>query len=413
MYQKFKETAQASKSLLLLSSEKITQVLQSLAKEIWKNKDHLLQENQKDLKLMKTEDPKFDRLKLTEKRLQDIMLSIEEIAKFPCPIDEIIEERKLKNNLFLQKIRVPLGVVGMIFEARPNVFFDCFVIAFKAKNGSVLKGSRDAYFSNSAIFNLIQKVLKKHHINEKIICFLPSTKEAVKEMFQAHGVIDVLIPRGSAKLINFVRQNSQLPVIETGAGIVHCFVDQSADIKKAANIIFNAKTSRPAVCNALECVLLHEKKLKNLPQLVKKLAEKKVIIFADKKSFAFIENFYPKNLLKTAQKENYQTEFLSLKLAIKTVNSLEKAIEHIDQYSSKHSEIIISEDQENIKKFKKVIDASAIFINTSSRFNDGGIFGLGAEIGISTQKLHARGPMGIKEITSYKWIVSGQGQVRN
>lgn len=410
--EQIKKAVPASKELVLLSEEKINQVLNEIADQIKVEEKYLLAENQKDLSRMDKNDPKHDRLLLNSTRLLSIAMSLREIAAMESPIGEILEEKTLENGINLQKVRVPLGVLGIVFEARPNVFFDCFALAFKSRNACVLKGSSDANDSNQAICNLIQKVLKKNDLNKDMVVFPSSDRESLDVMMKAHGIIEVLIPRGGQGLINYVRENSQVPVIETGAGIVHTYIDESADLEKAKKIIFNAKTSRPSVCNALDCLLIHQSRLADLPAICADLTQREVEIFAGEKAFVALSGNYPKNLLKKAQEDDFGREFLSLKMTVKVVKNMDEAIKWIDKYSSRHTEAIISEDQQNIEEFLKRVDATTIFANASTRFTDGGVFGLGAEIGISTQKLHARGPMGIKEITTYKWLGRGSGQAR-
>lgn len=408
--QAIKATAEAGKSLIALSAEKIDAVLRQIADEIRREQGALLQANAKDLARMDEKNPKYDRLKLTAERLEGIASAMEEVAAQTSPIGEVLEEKTLENGIKLQKVRVPLGTIGIIFEARPNVFFDCFALSFKAKNSCVLKGSRDALDSNTAIFRLIQAVLVKNAVNPEVVAFPEHGEEAVETMFTAHGLIEAIIPRGGQGLIDFVRKNSRVPVIETGAGVVHTYLDAGADAKMAQKIIFNAKTSRPSVCNALDCLIVHSSLLADLPNVLAPLAEKTVDIYADERALEALDGRYP--LLFAANEEDFGREFLAYKLAIKIVDSLDDALAHIARYSSRHTEAIISQNEANIERFLLEVDAAALFVNASTRFTDGGVFGLGAEIGISTQKLHARGPMGVREITSYKWIGRGDGQVR-
>jgi len=391
----------------------INQVLEDLAAATIAQTGYLLQENIKDLDRMDPTDPKYDRLKLTENRLQDIANDILAIAKLESPLGEVLLDKTLPNGLEISKVRVPLGVVGVIYEARPNVTFDVFSLCFKTGNICVLKGGSDADFSNRAIMSVIHQVLAKHNIDVNTATLLPVEREATEALLNAIGYIDVLIPRGSQSLINYVRNNSKVPVIETGAGIVHTYFDETGDLEKGADIIFNAKTRRVSVCNALDCLIIRSSRLNDLPKIAERLLEKQVELFADEGAYAALDGHYPANLLNKAEPEHFGTEFLSLKLAIKTVDSLAEALDHIAQYGSKHSEAIISEDAENIANFLNNVDAAAVYANASTAFTDGAQFGLGAEIGISTQKLHARGPMGLDELTSYKWIVKGNGQTRN
>ena len=405
-------TLAASRKLNLVEDDQIKEVLKELAIQARANSDFILAENQKDLERMDPLDPKFDRLKLSKDRIEGIAGDIENVAGLESPVGIILKETVRPNGLKISKITVPFGVIGIIYEARPNVTFDVFTLCLKSGNACVLKGGSDAINSNQAIVSIIQNVLKKFNFDENTVSLLPVGREKTLEMLHAHGYIDLIIPRGSQSLINFVRQNAQIPVIETGAGICHTYFDKYGDAEKGREIVFNAKTRRPSVCNALDCLIIHESRLDELPAFVTKLSEEKVVIYADEISFNKIQDIYPKELLFEASEESFGTEFLSLKMAIKVVNCIEDAIEHINIYSSKHSEAIISEDIKRIEKFRKMVDASSVYSNTSTAYTDGAQFGLGAEIGISTQKLHARGPMALEELTSYKWIIEGEGQIR-
>ena len=402
----------ASRKLNLVEAETVNKVLFELANQARKNCEFILNENQKDLERMDPQDPKYDRLKLTEERIEGIASDIENVANLPSPVGIILKETIRPNGLKITKITVPFGVIGIIYEARPNVTFDVFALCLKSGNACVLKGGSDAIYSNQAIVSVIQNVLKQFILDENTVSLLPAGREETNEMLRAHGYIDLIIPRGSQALIDFVRENARIPVIETGAGICHTYFDEFGDTEKGAEIVFNAKTRRPSVCNALDCLIVHESRLTDLPVFTKKLSEANVVIYADEKSFKIIQEIYPENLLFKATEESFGTEFLSLKMAVKTVASFDEAIDHIGKYSSKHSEAIVSESVENIQKFEKMVDAAAVYSNVSTAFTDGSQFGLGAEIGISTQKLHARGPMALEELNSYKWIVEGDGQVR-
>lgn len=408
----FENTQKASRTLGLLESAKVNTILQDLAEAAVMQTSFLLSENQKDLTRMSPDDPKYDRLKLTETRIQDIAKDIQNVANLTSPLGKELLRKELPNGLEITKVSVPLGVVGIIYEARPNVTFDVFSLCLKTGNACVLKGGSDAAASNRAILSVIHEVLSKHQLDTGIVALLPPDRQATEALLNAIGYVDVLIPRGSQSLIDFVRQNAKVPVIETGAGIVHTYFDETADLEKGKAIIYNAKTRRVSVCNALDCLIIHQTRLADLPALAAPLAQKQVEIFADASAYAALQENYPTELLKPAEKEHFGTEFLSLKMALKTVNSLDEALEHIAQYSSNHSEAIISEDAAHIEQFLNSVDAAAVYANTSTAFTDGAQFGLGAEIGISTQKLHARGPMGLEELTSYKWVVKGNGQVR-
>jgi len=395
-----------------LKGEDIKKALHGIADALIENADAILKENVRDLERMDPEDPKYDRLKLTGDRIKGMAGDVVNVMNLPSPLGTVLEERILPNGLELKKVSVPLGVVGVIYEARPNVTTDVFSLTFKAGNACVLKGGSDAIYSNTILTGLIKKELEKAGIDPDIIQLLPPDRQAAKELMEAVGYIDILIPRGSQNLIDSVRENSKVPVIETGAGIVHTYFDKSGDLEKGKKIIFNAKTRRVSVCNALDCLIIHKDRIAELPELVKKMAEKSVEIFADKQAYGILEGKYPEELLKLASPEHFGTEFLSHKMAIKTVNSFDEALDHIAKYSSKHSEAIIAEDVKTINAFYRDVDAAAVYANTSTAFTDGAQFGMGAEIGISTQKLHARGPMALKELTSYKWIIKGDGQIR-
>ncbi len=407
-----KSVLEASRKLNLVEEQTVKNILLELANQARKNCEFILSENQKDLERMDLQDPKFDRLKLTKDRIEGIALDIENVAKLESPIGKILKETVRPNGLKITKITVPFGVIGIIYEARPNVTFDVFALCLKSGNACVLKGGSDAIHSNQAIVSVIQNVLGQFNLDENTVALLPAGREETNEMLRAHGYIDLIIPRGSQALIDFVRENARIPVIETGAGICHTYFDEFGDAEKGAEIVFNAKTRRPSVCNALDCLIIHQSRLSELPAFAKKLATENVAIYADEKSYKSIQGIYPENLLFKATEESFGTEFLSLKMSVKTVALFDEAIEHINKFSSKHSEAIISESDENIQKFRKMVDASSVYSNVSTAFTDGAQFGMGAEIGISTQKLHARGPMALEELTSYKWIVEGDGQVR-
>lgn len=412
-YNSYFDKAREASRKPTLAPALINQVLEDVAAEAIAQTEYILAENQKDLDRMDPADPKYDRLKLTAERIKGIAGDMLSVAKLDSPLGKQLSATEMPNGLSISKIRVPLGVVGVIYEARPNVTFDVFALCFKTGNISILKGGSDADFSNRAIISVIHKVLAKHGVDVNVVTLLPAEREATTALLNAIGYIDVLIPRGSQSLIDFVRDNSKVPVIETGAGIVHTYFDESGDLEKGAEIIANAKTRRVSVCNALDCLIIHSARLSDLPRLAHVLKEKEVEIFADAPAFEAIKGDYPANLLHEASPEHFGTEFLSMKMAIKTVGSFNEALTYIAINSSKHSEAIISEDADNIAQFLNDVDAAAVYANVSTAFTDGAQFGLGAEIGISTQKLHARGPMGLEELTSYKWLVVGDGQTRN
>lgn len=408
----FKAVANASRKLALVEEETINNMLSDLADAAIENTEIILLENKKDLDRMPTSDPKYDRLKLTAQRIKDIASDLVNVSKLPSPLGKVLDQRTLANGLELKKISVPLGVVGIIYESRPNVTFDVFSLCAKSGNACVLKGGSDAEFSNIAIVDIIKQVIRKYDLDENIIALLPAEREATSALLNAVNYVDIIIPRGSQNLINYVRDHAKVPVIETGAGIVHTYVDKSADLEKSIKIVNNAKTRRVSVCNALDCLIIHKDRLKDLPEIVKPLKESKVQIYADEQSMGSLAQHYPEALLHKAEKEHFGTEFLDYKMSIKTVSGLDEALEHINEYSSKHSEAIIAEDEATIDLFLKSVDASSVYANTSTAFTDGAQFGLGAEIGISTQKLHARGPMALAEMTSYKWVIRGDGQIR-
>lgn len=403
----------ASRKLALLSDEEINQILNAVADATLAQTPSILAENEKDLARMEPTNPKYDRLKLTEQRLKGIAEDIRNVATLPSPLGRILKEAIRPNGMRLTKVSVPFGVIGIIYEARPNVSFDVFSLCLKSGNTCLLKGGSDADCSNRAIVNVIHEVLKKLNIDTHIVELLPPDREATTELLHAEGYVDLLIPRGSSSLINFVRQNATIPVIETGAGICHTYFDEYGDIKKGAAIIHNAKTRRVSVCNALDCVIIHKSRLTDLPALCEPLKESHVLIYADTAAYKALQEYYPTELLQPARPESFGTEFLDYKMSIKTVDSMEDALGHIQEYSSKHSESIVTEDKKQAELFSKVVDAACVYTNVSTAFTDGAQFGLGAEIGISTQKLHVRGPMGLEEITSYKWIIEGDGQIRN
>lgn len=402
----------ASRSLNLLTDETINAVLMALADEAVFQSDKILVENAKDLAAMEQSNPMYDRLLLTKERIEGIAGDIRNVASLSSPLGRVIDSRERPNGMTITRIAVPFGVVGIIYEARPNVSFDVFSLCLKSGNACVLKGGTDAHNSNSAIVEVIQSVLKRFHLDKNIVTLLPAGREATADLMNAVGVVDVIIPRGGKGLIEFVRDNSRIPVIETGAGICHTYFDEFGDVVKGAEIIFNSKTRRVSVCNALDCLVIHQNRLADLPVLCKKLATKNVIIYADENAYKSLVTNYPAELLQKATDESYGTEFLDYKMSIKTASNLENATDHITLHSSKHSECIVSENDANISFFDKMVDAACVYTNVSTAFTDGAQFGLGAEIGISTQKLHARGPMALAELCSYKWIIKGAGQVR-
>jgi len=405
-------TRQAARKLIQLSNEDTNAILNRLADETVRETARLLAANQLDLERMDPADPKYDRLLLNPQRLADIAQDIRKVAQLPSPLGRILEERTLPNGLELKKISVPMGVIGIVYESRPNVTFDVFALCLKSGNAAVLKGSRDAHFSNLAIVELIQNILAEYGLSQ-IVYLAPSEREALLPILNANAYIDLVIPRGSQGLIDFVRKNATVPVIETGAGIVHIYFDVSGDLAKGRAIVNNAKTRRVSVCNALDTLIVHAARLNDLAELLAPLTEHQVELFADETALAQLQGKYPAELLALAEAQHFGTEFLSYKMSVKTVSNLQEALDHIDHYSSRHSETIVAEDPAVQEQFLRNVDAAVVYANASTAFTDGSQFGMGAEIGISTQKLHARGPMALPELTSYKWVVKGNGQIRS
>jgi len=404
---------EAARGLAQTGDAKIRAVLEALAERTLASERKILEANRSDLARMDQADPKYDRLLLDTQRIADIARDLKSVAALPSPVGEVLERRRLDNGLELSKVRVPMGVIAVIFESRPNVTFDVFALCLKTLNACVLKGSSDAHDTNQVVVGLIHEVLAEHGIDPAVAFLAPPQREYLSKILQATDTIDLAIPRGSRALIDFVRDNARVPVIETGAGIVHTYVDNSANLDKAKAIITNAKVRRPSVCNALDTLILHRDLLPSLPSLMDAMGkDHQVEVFADEAAFAALNGHYAAGLRRAAP-EHYGTEFLSLRMSIKTVSGLDEALEHIHRHSSKHSEAIVAEDPQVIERFLNSVDAAAVYANTSTAFTDGGQFGMGAEIGISTQKLHARGPMALPELTSYKWIVKGSGQTRN
>ena len=409
----FKEVRAASRKLLQLDAETINKVLLAVAGAAEAKADFILQENQKDLNRMEPTNPLYDRLKLTKERLQGIASDMRNVVSLPSPLGKVLKETVRPNGLIIRKVSFPFGVVGVIYEARPNVTFDVFSLCFKSGNAVLLKGGSDAHATNLAIVQVLHEVLERFQIDTHIVELLPASHDATAEMLQAVGLVDVIIPRGSSRLIQFVRQNAKVPVIETGAGICHTYFDAEGDLEKGKAIIHNAKTRRVTVCNAMDCLLLHESRLADLPALCAPLAEKSVTLYADERAFQVLEGHYPATLLCHATSDSFGTEFLDYKMAIKTVDSLQEAIDHINGIGSGHSESIVTENKAHGEQFCRDIDAACVYVNAPTSFSDGAQFGLGAEVGISTQKMHPRGPMGLEEITTYKWLIEGNGQTRN
>ena len=410
--QLFEAAKIAGRNLLLLKEEQINYLLEAIAKETEAKTHYILSENLKDLQRMDKDNPKYDRIKLTEERIMGIVSDIRNVISLPSPIGRILDKRTLSNGLHLSKKAVPFGVIGVIFEARPNVCFDVFSLCFKSGNVCILKGGSDAKFSNLAIVEIIRNVLDENHINPNICTLLPNDREVIDELLNARDYVDLIIPRGGSSLINYVRDNARIPVIETGAGVCHTYFHNAGNKEIARQIIHNSKTRRVSVCNSLDCLVIDKDRLTDLPYICDKLKDDHVIIYADKLSYEVLKGNYPSKLLKEASPKDFGTEFLDYKMAIKSVNNINDAIDHISKYGSKHSEAIITEDKTATVLFESLIDAACVYINASTAFTDGAQFGLGAEIGISTQKMHARGPMALQELCSYKWIIEGSGQIR-
>ncbi len=409
----FEAAVVASRKLNLINDQKINQVLMAVADAAERYCSFILEANKKDLALMDPKDPKYDRLLLSPERIKAIADDIRNVASLPSPLGITLSETKRPNGMSIRKVTVPFGVIGIIYEARPNVSFDVFSLCFKSGNACVLKGGTDAYHSNSAIVETISRVLTDYHIDDNTITLLPVGREAAAEMMNAVGLVDLIIPRGSQGLIESVRNQSKVPVIETGAGICHTYFGLDGDVEKGKAIINNAKTRRVSVCNALDCLLINKERLSDLADLCQPLEASHVIIYADELAYNKLKGTYPDNLLHRANENSYGTEFLDYKMSIKTVDTIDDAIAHITRYSSKHSECIVSEDAKAIAKFQREVDAACVYANVSTAFTDGAQFGFGAEIGISTQKLHARGPMALPELTSYKYLIEGDGLIRS
>lgn len=406
----FKRVKRASKSLALLSDNERQKVLNAVADAIVEKKDCILKANAEDLAKMSPDHPLYDRLLLTESRLVAIAGDMRNVATLPSPLGHLTKQKTLPNGLRLCRVSVPFGVIGMIYEARPNVTYDVFALCFKSGNACVLKGGRDADSSNREGVALIHEVLSRFGIDPDVVTLLPATHEATGELLNAVGYVDLCIPRGGRRLIDFVRDTARIPVIETGAGVVNTYFDKDGDLEMGKAIVMNAKTRRVSVCNALDCLIIHRNRLHDLPALCKQLAEKHVAICADDAAYDALSGSYP--YLEMATDDAFGTEFMDYKMAIKTVGSLDEALQHIDQYGSGHSEAIITDNEQTARVFQTHVDAACVYWNAPTSFTDGAQFGLGAEIGISTQKLGPRGPMALEEITTYKWLIEGEGQTR-
>ena len=413
----FERVKRASKSLALLTDTQRSDILNAVADAIVAQQARILQANAQDLAKMEQSNPLYDRLQLTESRLEGIASDMRNVATLPTPLGHITKQKTLPNGLRLCRVSVPFGVIGMIYEARPNVTFDVFSLCFKSGNACVLKGGKDADCSNREEVALIHEILEQYGVSKDVVALLPATHEATGEMLNAVGYIDLCIPRGGRKLIDFVRDTARVPVIETGAGVVNTYFDKDGDLEMGKAIINNAKTRRVSVCNALDCLLIHESRLSDLPALMEPLLthDPAVTLYADEKSYAALSSHLSpltSHLLNHATEDSFGTEFMDYKLAIKTVASLEEALDHIDANGSGHSEAIVTMDEQTARQFQAHVDAACVYWNAPTSFTDGAQFGLGAEIGISTQKLGPRGPMALEEICTYKWLIEGEGQTR-
>lgn len=407
----FDKTKKASLRLSSLSDKARNAVLLRLADAIVAEADTLLAANAEDLQNREPSDPLYDRLQLTNERLEGIAADMRKVVSLPDPLGRVLVDRVLPNGLQLRKVSVPFGVIGVIYESRPNVTFDVFSLCFKSGNACLLKGGRDAQQSNLAAVALIKRVLESMEVDTDVVNLLPATHEAAQALLSAEGYVDLVIPRGGKKLIQFVRDNARIPCIETGAGVVNTYFDAAGDLAKGIRIVTNAKTRRVSVCNALDCLIVHASRLADLPALVGEMAEK-VSLYADSRAYNALLGHYPAARLQPAGPDSFGTEYMDFKLAVKTVDSLQEALDHIRTYGSGHSEAIVTEDAAAATLFQQAVDAACVYVNAPTSFTDGAQFGLGAEIGISTQKLGARGPMGLEEITTTKWLITGSGQVR-
>ena len=392
MKQLFENTKAASRTLAAISDDRRNEILLAVATAIISQKERILSANSRDLARMEPSNPLYDRLQLTSSRLDGIASDMRNVASLPSPLGRVLRETVLPNGLRLKRVSVPFGVIGMIYEARPNVTFDVFSLCFKSGNACVLKGGKDADESYREEVALIHEILQQYGVSPDVVTLLPATHDATAAMLNAVGYVDVCIPRGGRKLIDFVRDNAKVPVIETGAGVVHAYFDEYGDVEMGARIIDNAKTRRVSVCNALDCLIIHRSRLSDLPKLLEPVKAKGVEIYEEESAWG--------------------TEFMDYKMSVKVVDSLDEAIAHITRYGSGHSECIITQDESNARRFQQLVDAACVYWNVPTSFTDGAQFGLGAEIGISTQKLGPRGPMGLEEITTYKWLIEGEGQVR-
>ncbi len=402
----------ASRDLATLAPERTSALLHALADAALEAASDILTANAADLRRMDPADPRYDRLLLDETRLEAIASDLHRVADLPTPLGEILEERRLDNGLHLSKVRVPIGVIAVVFESRPNVTFDVAALCLRSGNACVLKGGRDARDSNAAIVRVVHEVLIDHGVAPGAVFLTSPERSVLPHLLEAVDFVDLAIPRGSRGLIDFVRHHARVPVVETGAGIVHTYVDASADCDTARAVVTNAKARRVSVCNALDTLLIHRARIDDLPMILETLGSRHAAeVFADDEAFDVLDDRY-EGPLRRAGPEHFGREFLSMKLAVRVVGGVEEALDHIHRHSSRHSEAVVAEDPAVVEAFLNRVDAAAVYANASTAFTDGGQFGMGAEIGISTQKLHARGPMALAELTSYKWVIRGEGQVR-
>lgn len=395
------------------TDEQIRRLLVEVSGEVAAQIPYILQQNRRDLDNMNPADPKYDRLLLTERRLHDMARDVIGVSRLDSPVGKTLWETVRPNGMQIRKVAVPFGVIGVIYEARPNVTLDVFSLCFRTRNVCVLKGGSDARYTNEALAACIHRTLAAAGLPAAVCTLLPPDRDATARLLEAVGLVDVIIPRGSSALIRFVRDHARVPVIETGAGVCHTYIDSSADTDRARAIVTNAKTRRVSVCNALDCLLVHREAAPRLPQICRDLAESRVVIYADGPALEALAGHYPPELLRAADEADFGREFLDYKMSVRTVGNTGEALEHIGRYGSKHSECIVSEDAEQIETFLHEVDAACVYANVSTAFTDGGQFGFGAEVGISTQKLHARGPMGLNALTTYKYRITGHGQTRN
>ena len=412
MEELFDRARTASRDLALWDNDRKNRVLLSLSAALSSRKEEILDKNAEDLALMDRENPMYDRLRLTGDRLDGIASSLVDVASLPDPVGKVLEQRTLPNGIRLRKESAPFGVIGVVYEARPNVTVDVFALCLKSGNACLLKGGHDAEYSNTCLVGVIKDVLVSCGENPDVVTLLPSSRESTRQLLEAVGKVDLVIPRGGRRLIDFVRNTAKVPVIETGAGVVNMYFASDGNLEIGKACLDNAKTRRVSVCNALDCLIVDSSRIGDLPALCQTLGAKGVEIQADKRAYIALEGSYPSPLLHHSDDNSFGTEFLSMRLSIRTVDGIDEAIDHIARYGSGHSESIITESDSLARRFFSEVDAACIYRNLPTSFTDGGEFGLGAEIGISTQKLGARGPMGLEELNTYKWILEGEGQTR-